>query len=265
MSPPIPGPAAGLFVACVVMLTTPETARGASGFSNGTLIAEDVAGAIAVYAADVDGDGDLDVLSASFSDGRIAWYENLDGLGSFGPQKRISSTTNGATSVSAADLDGDGDLDILASGYNDDSIIWFENMDGNGTFSLSINISDSMWYAEWSLAADLDGDGDLDVIGASMGDRRAVWFENDGLGNFEIVGAINTVNALGLEMVSVADIDADGDLDMLSASGSDDRIVWYVSMGLCRLLLRLVRLFLFQSASYPVVRTHTLRLLCYPN
>jgi len=34
-------------------------------------------GATSVYAVDVDGDGDMDVLSASFSDDKIAWYENL--------------------------------------------------------------------------------------------------------------------------------------------------------------------------------------------
>jgi len=33
--------------------------------------------AYSVYAADVDGDGDMDVLSASYNDDKIAWYENL--------------------------------------------------------------------------------------------------------------------------------------------------------------------------------------------
>ncbi len=36
-------------------------------------------GAVSVYAGDVDGDGDIDVLSASRFDGKIAWYENTDG------------------------------------------------------------------------------------------------------------------------------------------------------------------------------------------
>ncbi len=43
-----------------------------------------------VHAADIDGDGDLDVLSASWADDKIAWYENTDGTGSIGPQQVIT-------------------------------------------------------------------------------------------------------------------------------------------------------------------------------
>ena len=79
-----------------------------------------------VYAADLDGDGDLDVLSASSSDDRIAWYEN-DGAGSFGGMQTITTSANGANSVHAADLDGDGDFGVLSASWNDDRIAWYEN------------------------------------------------------------------------------------------------------------------------------------------
>ena len=49
-----------------------------------------------VFAADVDGDGDLDVLSASLRDDKIAWYENMDGAGTFGAQQVISTAADGA-------------------------------------------------------------------------------------------------------------------------------------------------------------------------
>jgi hypothetical protein len=39
----------------------------------------------------MDGDGDMDVLSASWTDDKIAWYENTDGAGTFGAQKVIST------------------------------------------------------------------------------------------------------------------------------------------------------------------------------
>jgi hypothetical protein len=84
-------------------------------------------GASSVYAADLDGDGDLDVLSASSDDDRVAWYENIDGAGHFGEQRAVITTAAaGAQSVYAADLDGDGDVDVL-SAFGDGKIAWYEN------------------------------------------------------------------------------------------------------------------------------------------
>ncbi|MBL7788040.1 MAG: VCBS repeat-containing protein [Chitinophagales bacterium] len=70
------------------------------------------------HAADLDGDGDMDVLSASYIDNKIAWYEN-DGNGNFGLQQIITTATNGARSVYAADLDNDGDVDVLSASTNE--------------------------------------------------------------------------------------------------------------------------------------------------
>ena len=70
-------------------------------------------GTRSVHAADVDGDGDLDVLSASPNDDKIAWYEN-DGNESF-TEHVISTSADGAMDVYAADVDGDGDMDVLSA------------------------------------------------------------------------------------------------------------------------------------------------------
>jgi hypothetical protein len=66
-----------------------------------------------VYATDMDGDGDMDVLSASWYDNKIAWYEN-DGQQNFTPHT-ITTLADGAQSVYAADVDGDGDMDVLSA------------------------------------------------------------------------------------------------------------------------------------------------------
>ena len=87
-----------------------------------------------MFASDLDGDGDIDVLSASFFDDKIAWYENTDGDGTFGPQQVITTEAGGAWSVYAVDVDGDGDVDVLSASRDDDKIAWYENTDGNGTF-----------------------------------------------------------------------------------------------------------------------------------
>ena len=81
-----------------------------------------------VYATDIDGDGDMDVLSASRGDDKIAWYENTDGQGNFGAQQIITPNARFARSVYATDIDGDGDMDVLSASVNDDNIVWYENL-----------------------------------------------------------------------------------------------------------------------------------------
>jgi len=100
------------------------TLRVVPGFSTND-ISTSADGARSVFAADVDGDGDTDVLSASFFDNAIRWYEN-DGNQNF-TARDISTTAGGAVIVFAADVDGDGDTDVLSASLIDDSIRWYEN------------------------------------------------------------------------------------------------------------------------------------------
>ena len=79
-----------------------------------------------VYACDIDGDGDNDVLSASRSDDKIAWYEN-NGNGNFGSQQIITTSADYSQSVYACDIDGDGDNDVLSASGIDNKIAWYEN------------------------------------------------------------------------------------------------------------------------------------------
>ncbi len=184
-------------------------------------------GARSVYSADLDGDGDLDVLSASYDDDKIAWYKNIDGQGTFGAQQIITSLADGTQSVYAADLDGDGDLDVLSASSRDDKIAWYENSDGQGTFGVQQIIATLAGYPTSVYSADLDGDGDLDVLSACFSNSKVTWYENsDGQGTF---GAQQIITSLadGAQSVYSADLDGDGDLDVLSASSMDNKIAWY--------------------------------------
>lgn len=185
-------------------------------------------GAANVFAADLDADGDVDILSAGDSDGRLAWYENVDGRAAFGPQRIIGTEANRVLSVAAADPDGDGDLDVLSASRWDDKIAWYENIDGRGGFGPQRIISadaDEAWFVA---GADPDGDGDSDVLVATL--HELMWYENiDGYGTFGPRQTIEIARAIGPHIVN-ADLDGDGDIDFAGPSGADAsqyRLAWY--------------------------------------
>ena len=89
-------------------------------------------GADSVFAADLDGDGDLDVLAAHAGAATVAWHESADGSGTLWAQTAIATDVIVPQSVFAADLDGDGDLDGVSASFADDSVAWYENVAGDG-------------------------------------------------------------------------------------------------------------------------------------
>ena len=93
-----------------------------------------------MFAADLDGGGDNDVLSASQIDDKVAWYENL-GCGGFSNKKIITNTADGVRSVFAADINGDGVSDVLSASYWTDSVEWYQNLaQFNQAFSYQVSL-----------------------------------------------------------------------------------------------------------------------------
>jgi hypothetical protein len=198
-----------------------------SQFGPQQIITNEAMLARAVFTADIDGDGDKDVLTASRSIGdfNIAWFENLDGLGNFGAYNLIDNDLfDQAYSVYAADLDNDGDMDVLATALSDDQVLWYENLDGLGYFGPKTIIASNINGAYSVIAADLDNDGDMDVISSSDFDNKIAWFKNDGLGSFgneQIISLISNGKS-----VITGDLDNDGDLDIVFSSSGDDIVFW---------------------------------------
>jgi hypothetical protein len=179
-------------------------------------------GACSVEAADLDQDGDMDVVSGF-------WFEN-DGAPDPSFTHRIISTFPTGqffNSVFVKDLDRDGDLDVLSA--EDDRIAWHEN-DGNrppAWTSRAISTAPDMALSVH--AADLDGDTDLDVLHASFMDDTIAWYESDGGSPPSFTAHTITTGAWGARSVHAADLEGDGDVDVLSGTQRDHDIVWYVN------------------------------------
>ncbi len=195
-----------------------------------------------IAAGDLDGDGDIDVVTRDINSG-VFILEN-DGAGNF---TRHFVATNPREGLALFDPDGDGDLDILING------VWLEapHASGGGLPDLSdtdnytvhhikaLAESSSPWYPAGAstneirdyavkvLAADLDGDGLQDVVftnseelnnAASTASKpKGLWvyWALDQTGDNWFVQVVEP-DGFDLHTLDAADLDGDGDLDLLT-------------------------------------------------
>ena len=197
-------------------------------FSEQKIISTDSNGPWSISTGDLDNDGDLDIVSASIYDNKIAWYEN-NGNSTFGALKIISTSGNTPRSVSIADLDNDGNLDVISALSDGNKIVWYKN-NGDDTFGnqqvISTNV-DNPWYV---YAADLDKDNLIDIISTSRDDNKIAWYKNNGNGifGFQRIISTNVDDPCGGH---IADIDNDGDLDILATSREGSELLLFTNNG----------------------------------
>ncbi len=183
--------------------------RAAIGFGN--------QGGSSIFSADMDGDGDHDIVSAIGPNNYLSLIVN-DGTGGFRQQQIGSSFFD--WSVRPVDIDRDGDIDVLSTSLLG-NVAWHENS-GTGRFTTRPIESTSVLPYD-AAAADMDGDGDQDILVLSVGSQTVDWYENLGMQVFVKRIGIDgwTGNPTGLQ---IADMDRDGDPDFVI---NDSGLTWY--------------------------------------
>ena len=166
-----------------------------------------------VYFADIDNDGDIDILLISH-DAYLGWHENLDGASNFAPFVVLFELDVNTNSVDIKDFDNDGDVDVLATESQNHLITWYENIDGAGEFGTRQILVQDVESPQNAMLVDLDQDGDLDILGKGSVEQEIFWNENtDGQGTMGpknvLLSDINTQNFIP------GDLDNDGDLDIV--------------------------------------------------
>jgi len=194
------------------------------------IVTDNAPGVRDVYAADLDGDGDLDLYSASDSDNTVVWYEQKHAASIVFERHVVTDNARYARSSFAADLDGDGDLDLMSASADDNVVAWYENRGGTPLQWTPHVLTQAALGARHVYADDLDGDGDIDIVGASELDNTIAWFENRGTQGGFVEHPI-TVAATGVHAVVTGDADQDGDVDIFAALEGSAKIVWYENDG----------------------------------
>ncbi|MHC4894139.1 MAG: FG-GAP repeat domain-containing protein [Planctomycetota bacterium] len=195
--------------------------------------------------ADLDGDGDLDVLSASNRDDKIVWFRNNSG-GSFSDELQIATGIEPTgRSVRSADMDGDGDLDVMAIEFaivSSDPIlfeyrvVWYEQGAALEGWTRHL-VSASAESVDLAVPVDLNGDQTVDLawVGESdSGGMELAWRPGTGGGAFGAKILLDTSPA-SLNQLGASDLDGDGDSDLIVSFEFDafggDNVRWYENLG----------------------------------
>ena len=192
-----------------------------------------------VQVADLDGDGDLDVLATHNDEPAVTWHRNLGG-GVFGGAIALHASDpfffESAEAVRTFDLDQDGDRDVVAaeSDYHPDlglsqQVIVYRNA-GGGSFTEAGSYHVVFTSVAGLEVADLEGDGDDDIFYGLWGDASVVVLQT-AHGTLPFAPTLVTTESFAPRSILPQDLDGDGDSDLVVTSSLDTSITWYENTG----------------------------------
>ena|GEM_PF-1403926 len=210
-------------------------------------------GTLAPTFVDIDDDGDLDIMVTDYY-GEFRLYENTGtasapafGAPIFNPFSLVGVGNNANSQPSFADLDNDGDLDLIVGDYynysGNQQIYYYENIGTAGAPDFgaqqinpfSLNPTSTNNYLNHLDLVDVDGDGDYDLVMGDYDDYEGggfmKFFENIGTPAAPAFGP-EQINPFGLESLEEAngyvfdDLDGDGLMDILAGDSNQSFYFW---------------------------------------
>ncbi len=222
----------GQFPYSLVWYRIPENPLTAQRWERFVLAAGDAPGLTHYLGiGDINGDGLADVASAAKGDSTkagangqwFAWWQAGQDATQPWLKEVVADNQPGATNIHPADVNADGKLDLVASRGHGVGVVWFERDNHTGKW-IEHTIDAEIREPHCLAVVDLDRDGDIDVATVAFGSETAMWYENNGQGEF-------TAHQIGDKQqaydIRVVDVDGDGNLDLVVAGRASNNVVWY--------------------------------------
>ncbi len=212
----------------LVWLSAPKDPRSSEAWQRNVFADQDAPGLTHYLGfGDINGDGRPDAATGAKggpqdSSGKgewFAWWEAPQNARDVWTTHVLPGPHPGATNIHPADVNGDGQTDLVASRGHGKGVLWFE-APGWEIHNIDVEMTEPHCLA----VIDIDGDQDLDIATCGYGSKLVVWYENNARGEFarHIVGTDQEAYD-----IRVTDLDGDTDLDILLAGRGSNNVVWY--------------------------------------
>ncbi len=194
---------------------------------------QDTAGAIDLVAADFNGDGRVDLVSANRLGGNLAHFVGTEVGFDAVPTQLLGSgaSTSLPVAVAAGDLDGDGDLELVSANANDLTIFVRDARTGFPAVpTQALGGSGATDSLSQLVIGDRNGDGRDDLIAASLSGAAYFFHQSfsapDAMGSLSEMPDAELALAIFTDHLVLGDLDGDGDGDLIAGSSANAEIAW---------------------------------------
>lgn len=205
--------------------------NGDKTFGNFTTIARGGGDSNDILIFDVDNNNFDDIITYSSYSGTatnvIEYFPN-NGNGSFDTGKTILDLDANPRSVHSEFLNDDAELDLIVS-IHSKILVAFNNADG--TFSALSEIDPLLPGANYLTSGKTNNDSEIDIVASAFNSPNLVWYQGDGLGNFSERIVISQNEFTIIEHPYLADMDKDGDNDLVASTFSNNVLSWWKNDG----------------------------------
>jgi len=174
---------------------------------------------IGVTAADVNGDGSVDLISANYGENTLTVLTN-NGRGVFSAAQTLGVGSL-PYAVVAADINNDGYLDLICVNEQYSGTLTVLTNNGKGFFSFAQTLNVGSFPTSVT-AADVNNDGRVDLVSANYGGNSLTVLTNTGSGGFNLAQTLPVGN--NPAFVTAADVNRDGYVDLICANSSDNTL-----------------------------------------